>query len=544
MLNEPSVLLLGLESSGKSALFRGLTGAIGDEANFRGSTVVCRRCRSAQCGCDVIDAPGIRIKDDTAAARLALGQIAIADTVVLVARGTHLRDEVTALLAALDLQGKKSALVVTFADKAAPEVASLAEVYRKNLGIPVAVVDARQLHAGSRAEVVRVVASARTLPPRVSVHSLPSPPVRNPASTLFDHALFGRALAVLSIFLMFGAPVYAAYLLSGALQPPVDIVVITPMKEWLEKLPPALFALFGGDYGVLTLGWYSFLWALPVVVFLGVSVAVAEETGLKDRITAVLDPWMRRVGLSGRDLIPVLAGFGCNVVAVHQSRACSACTRRACVSMIAYGSACSYQIGASLSIFGASGHPGLFVPYLATLFLVGAIHTRIWHGGLALGAAQPLNERAFLQWPSCRAVSWRVAATVKQFLLQAMPIFLMTCLCAALLQHVGILEKVAAAAAPTLATFHLPASAAPGVLFSILRKDGLLVLNQGDGALLHSLGTGQVFVLVYLASTLTACLVTLWTIRRELGWKEAVKLATRQAATCLVSTWLLSLFLA
>jgi len=90
------------------------------------------------------------------------------------------------------------------------------------------------------------------------------------------------------------------------------------------------------------LGWDSFLWAFPVVLLISLSVAVTEESGLKDRITAALDPWLRRVGLSGRDLIPVLTGFGCNVVAVMQSRACSRCTRERCVSMISFGSACSY----------------------------------------------------------------------------------------------------------------------------------------------------------------------------------------------------------
>lgn len=66
-------------------------------------------------------------------------------------------------------------------------------------------------------------------------------------------------------------------------------------------------------------------------------------------------------------------------------------------------------------------------------------------------------------------------------------------------------------------------------------------LNQGEGGLLQSLHAGQVFVLVYLASTLTACLVTLWTVRKELGWSFASSLAGKQAVTSLVSTGILML---
>jgi Fe2+ transport system protein B len=144
-----------------------------------------------------------------------------------------------------------------------------------------------------------------------------------------------------------------------------------------------------------------------------------------------------------------------------------------------------------------------------------------------------------LQKPSLRAVWWRVKAALGQFLKQAMPIFIVICLVAALLEHFGVIAWFTAGVAPMLGLFHLPGEAAPGILFSILRKDGLLTLNSGDGALITAMSAGQIFVLVWLASTFTACLVTLWTVRRELGWKPAALLAGRQAVTSLVSAWLI-----
>lgn len=42
-----AILLCGIENPGKSAVFRQLTHSTGTEANFRGSTIICRRCRSA-----------------------------------------------------------------------------------------------------------------------------------------------------------------------------------------------------------------------------------------------------------------------------------------------------------------------------------------------------------------------------------------------------------------------------------------------------------------------------------------------------------------
>jgi hypothetical protein len=50
-----TVVLVGLESSGKSAIFRALTGrALGDESNFRGSTVQCRHSYLSRCSLHIV----------------------------------------------------------------------------------------------------------------------------------------------------------------------------------------------------------------------------------------------------------------------------------------------------------------------------------------------------------------------------------------------------------------------------------------------------------------------------------------------------------
>jgi ferrous iron transport protein B len=333
------------------------------------------------------------------------------------------------------------------------------------------------------------------------------------------------------------APVLAAYLLAAGLQPRLDAAVIEPARRALaplEDAAPLGHEMLVGDYGVLTLGWYSFLWAFPVVLLVGLSAAVTEVTGLRARVTAALDPWLRGVGLRGRDLIPVLTGFGCNVVAVVQSRACSGCTRQACVAMISFGAACSYQIGAGLSLFGASGHGWLFAPYLAALVVVGAVHTRAWYGR-PVDSLLEAQSLAPLRRPDWRAVRGQLAAAAGQFVFQAMPVFFAICALGALLAHGGALARLAEIAAPALSVLGLPGEAAPGVVASIVRKDGILILNQGDGALLEALSPGQLLVLVYVASTLTGCLVTVWTVRRELGARAAAGLVARQLITSVVT---------
>ncbi|MEK3720750.1 nucleoside recognition domain-containing protein [Paenibacillus sp. FSL H8-0034] len=535
-----SVVLIGFESSGKSSLFRGLTGdAAGEEANFRGSTVMSRKARlSAEL--ELTDLPGIRLKDDSATTKLALEQLYEADTVVLVVRGTHAQVELPLLLDAVNLHSKKTLLLLTFEDKSSAKLHEIMDYYREWLGIPVASADSRSLQVHKQQSLIQVIAAAKPMRSTAIPLLAPEIPVVRPQTTWFEHRVWGRGLSLLVTVLIFAVPVYAAYLFSAWMQPIADQAVIRPLTALFSEFPAIIQAVIAGDYGILTLGWYSFLWAFPVVLLVGLSVGLVEESGLKDRITDALDGWLRYIGLNGRDLIPVLSGFGCNVVAVFQSRTCSACTRKSCVSMITYGSACSYQIGASLSIFGSAGRPWLFIPYLLVLFVVGTLHTRLWNGRSAAHTLPAYDHTTFLQKPTLRGVSWRVRAVIKQFVLQAMPIFILICLVATLLEQVGGLTWLAGIVGPLLAIFHLPSEAAPGILFSILRKDGLLILNEGNGSLLTMLSAGQTFLLVYLASTLTACLVTMWTIGQELGIRFAATLASKQVLTSVGSTLLLA----
>ena len=547
MATMASVVLAGLESSGKSSIFRGLTrGMIGDESNFRGSTVMVRKCYLPECGCNLLDTPGIRIQADSKTTRLAVEQIDSSDTVLLVARGTHVQSELAVIFQELkqNLANKRVAIAVTFEDKAPLGIHEAAEHYKKSLGIPVVVLNARTLSESNRNRLIDIIRRAKRFSNIEPILSAPEGIYTvAPQTTWLEHPMFGPFLALLSLLAFFAVPVMTAYYFASWIQPIVDQALITPLKISLEGLPILVRTILIGDYGVLTLGWYSFLWAFPVVALIGLSVALLDESGFKDRITAALDPWLRTIGLSGRDLIPVLTGFGCNVVAVFQSRSCGECTRRNCISMIAFGSACSYQIGASLSLFGSSGNPWLFMPYLAVLFIVGAVHTRIWYGAIPKDLSSSLNERAFLQKPSLKAIFWKFRAVIEQFLFQAMPIFLIICAVAALLQYLGVLDIISSIASPLTKIFMLPADTAPAVIFSVLRKDGLLVLNQGDGLILESLSTGQVFVLVYLASTLTACLVTLGTVFKETGAANAFRLVSRQAVTSIISAVLIVIIL-
>ena len=541
-----NVALIGLESTGKSSLFNLLTrSSVSDERNFRGSSIICREKALEQELGKLIDTPGIRYQSDNVTTELALSALQRSDTVIAVIRATDAFAEWQQLIPLLQRSHQQLAIVLTFADKVTAGLEQITRRLRKTLQVPVMALDVRRAgekdlqqlfslieHAG---QPVSLAFTASERIPVITISTLP------PQQTWFERPRMGPLLALLAVGLLFAVPVWLAWQFSSLLQPLAEAALIHPLASSLASAPTLLQSLLIGSYGLITLGIYSFIWAFPVVMFMAFSVAIAEDSGIKERIIFALDPLLRRIGLNGTDMIPLLSGFGCNVVAVFQSRGCSRCSRENCISTIAFGSACSYQMGATLSLFSAAGHPGLFAPYLLLLFITGCAHTRLW-GTRAIKHSERLEiAPGWLQRPRWRAVRWTVKNTLSQFLLQAMPLFLLICIVGSLLDYLDLIAALSDVLSPVAALFYLPAEVVPGILFSLIRKDGLMVLNQDGGALVHALTLTQLILLVWIASTLMACLVTVLTIAREISWLFAARLAAKQAVSSLFTAMMIAL---
>jgi len=288
--------------------------------------------------------------------------------------------------------------------------------------------------------------------------------------------------------------------------------------------------VLGGDYGLLSMGPFLFVWAGPTILIFALFMAVYKQSGLVTRITASLHPHLRRVGLTGRDLVRVVMGFGCNVPAVTSTRGCSDCTRRTTVSAIGFGSACSYQFPATLAVFAAVEMPWLVFPYIAVLTTTTLIYARLIAPERARTTSLASENRAFAQWPTWRSV-WRETKTVvRSFFVKALPVFAGIVLVASLLDYLGVLDVLGELLSPAMAMFNLPGEMALVVVLGSIRKDGLLLLrSDGLSATLSAMTPVQVLTAVYLAGVLLPCLVTAITVAKELSPRYAGKMMLRQA---------------
>lgn len=327
------------------------------------------------------------------------------------------------------------------------------------------------------------------------------------------------------IILMFALPIYLSYHISDGLQHYV--------APWLSKLSQiSLFQedklqhILFGHYGVISLGTYSFIWALPVVFMISLSTALVDISHLKHHLVWSIEPTMLRLGLHGADIIPLLEGFGCNAAAITQ--ATHQCTKVQCMSLVSFGTACSYQIGATLSIFNASQKFWLFLPYLCMIFIGGIIHNKLWYSHQTHMTTQSVFQRQPVRWPKPKLLMKAAWRSIAMFIVQALPIFIVICLTVSLLSLTPILTFIANAFIPLLWLLDVPTQLAPGILFSMIRKDGMLLFNMNDSALIQRLSAFQLLLLVFFSSTFTACSVTMTMLIRRLGSILGIKMIMKQ----------------
>ncbi|MBE7382295.1 MAG: 50S ribosome-binding GTPase [Leptolyngbya sp. SIO1E4] len=530
-----TTVIVGKESTGKSELAAALTGRSPTSTNIQGSTIACETYQTRDDA--FIDTPGILFRSDTTTTRTALAQLQAHDRILLVVKATHMDDDLADLLPLV--AGKQGLVVVTFWDKVLPSefTQQVVERWQHTAQVRFIPVDARRLSPDQRQQILAALQTPAPFPQQW--HPIPVGWRIEPAPTWLEHPRWGGVLAILLLLLPAVIAVGVANGVAGVLDPLVQ-AGLAPLVNVLSQTPSLLREILIGRYGLVTMGPLLFVWAVPTVILYALFLGAYKASGLVERITVALHPLLRPFGLSGRDLVRVIMGFGCNVPAVISTRACSSCSRQTCVSAISFGSACSYQFGATLGVFSAANLPGLVVPYLGYLTLTTLIYTRLIAPKAARSAHNTLmiERRTFLEMPRWSAIWRETQGTLKQFFTNAIPIFLVITVIASVLDWFGLITLLAGWINPLMELFDLPPEAALPVILASIRKDGLLLFAEpGTLAVLTPL---QILTGVYLAGVLLPCLVTALTIAREQSVRFAVGLMARQAIAAISFSMLLA----
>ena len=287
----------------------------------------------------------------------------------------------------------------------------------------------------------------------------------------------------------------------------------------------------------------SVLSFLPIIVTLFFFLSILEDTGYMARIAFVMDKLLRKIGLSGRSIVPMLIGFGCTVPAVMATRTLSSDRDRKMTIMLTPFMSCSAKIPI-YAVFSAAFFPGyaavaMIVLYLSGI-LVGIIAALIMKKTAFRGEPVPfVMELPNYRFPSPKSVGLLLWDKAKDFLQRAFTIIFVATIIIWFLQtfdaHLNVVtdnaDSLLAGLGRLIAPILVPLGIgdwriATALISGFTAKEAVVstlgvLLGTGTGDLAPALS--QMFTpltaCAFLAFTLlyTPCVAAIATIKNELG---------------------------
>ena len=301
----------------------------------------------------------------------------------------------------------------------------------------------------------------------------------------------------------------------------------------------------------------SVLGFLPVIVTLFFFLSMLEDSGYMARVAFVMDKLLRRIGLSGRSIVPMLIGFGCTVPGVMASRTLPSERDRKMTILLTPFMSCSAKLPI-YSFFTAAFFPqygGLVMVLLYfTGIVVGILMAFAMRKTVFQGEPVPfVMELPNYRMPGAKNVAQLLWEKAKDFLQRAFTIIFLATIIIWFLQtfdlHLNVVtdskESLLAAAAGLIAPVFAPLGfgdwrISTALITGFMAKESVvstLSILFGDTAnLLATITPLTAAALLVFSLLYTPCIAAITSIKRELGGKWAVAVVIGQ---CLVA-WIMA----
>ena len=377
-------------------------------------------------------------------------------------------------------------------------------------------------------------------------------------SVRMDRILTGRYTAIPCFIAIMAAVFFLTFnVIGAALQTLLELGIgyltdvvdhlftVWNVNETLHSL--VIDAVFNGVGSVLSF--------LPVIVTLFFFLSLLEDSGYMARVAFVMDKLLRKIGLSGRSIVPMLVGFGCTVPGVMASRTLPSERDRKMTILLTPFMSCS----AKLPIYGFftaaffPKHGGLVM--VALYFggiLMGILMALLLRGTMFRGEAVPfVMELPNYRMPGAKNVGQLLWEKARDFLQRAFTVIFLATIVIWFLQTFGthlnlvadskdsILAVISGKLAPVFAPlgfddWRISTALITGFMAKESVVSTLSVLFGSTEALLGVITPAAAASLLVFCLLYTPCVAAIASIRRELGGKWAAGVVIGQ---CVVA-WL------
>ena len=326
--------------------------------------------------------------------------------------------------------------------------------------------------------------------------------------------------------------------LQGILQLGIDkISVLTDQALTTAHVNHAIHSLV--IEGIFT-GVGSVLSFLPIIVTLFFFLSLMEDSGYIARVAFVMDKVLRKIGLSGRSIVPMLIGFGCTVPAVMATRTLTSERDRKMTILLTPFMSCTAKLPI-YSFFVNAFFPKRGGLIMAGLYLsgimIGILIAFLYKGTLFKGEPVPfVMELPNYRLPGVKNVAQLLWEKAKDFLQKAFSVILVATIVVWFLQRFDLqLNMVEDSAHSILGDWRIVTSLISGFMAkeSVVSTLGVL-FNGNITAAITPLAASSLLVFSLLYSP---CVAAIASVKRELGTRWAVGLALWQ---CMIA-WVVAL---
>ena len=300
----------------------------------------------------------------------------------------------------------------------------------------------------------------------------------------------------------------------------------------------------------------------PIIVTMFFFLSLLEDTGYMARVAFVMDKLLRKIGLSGRSIVPMLVGFGCTVPAVMSARTLPSERDRKLTIMLTPFMSCSTKltIYAYFSAAFFPDHAGLVMVCLYLLgILVGVLTGFVTHKTVAKGEAVPfVMELPNYRMPSARSVVHLIWDKTRDFLSRAFTVVFFAAVVIWLLQTFSpglemvddasqsMLASVATVVSPVFAPlgfadWRITTALICGFMAKEVVVSTVSVLFGSTAELVAALTPLSVVSLLVFCLLYTPCIAAIAAIKRELGGRWAMATVVFQCVTAWVVAFLVRL---
>ncbi len=337
------------------------------------------------------------------------------------------------------------------------------------------------------------------------------------------HPVLGWLIFLAILWLTFRGVSFGSLVLGGWM----DETLFSPMSAAIGEVisTPILKEFLVGQFGILSMGVINAIeTVIPILLVFFLIVHLLEDIGYLPNLSVLANRALLPFGLTGKAVLPLILGTGCNTTATLSSRILGTRKERLLVSFLAaLGIPCSVQLGVLFAILAT-------MPFSALMIVLCAVVNTTVICSLVLNRLLPdttkplefIMEIPLFQWPHPVHILKKTLFRLRWFLEEAVPLFVLAAGAMFAMDKSGLLGSIKSILHPVVTSFlGMPDKVTEAFILVLARREvGAIYFKNmtADGSLNYNqIVTGLVVITLFIP-----CISNTMAMLREFGLRWAI----------------------